>query len=531
MTVATSEAPTASDGDAFWLLATVSVITSLIMLDSNIVAVSLPAIGRALQASYTDVQWVIGAYVLTYAALLMASGAFADLYGRRLAMVIGLAIFGVSSLACGFATSAAMLNLSRAAQGVGGALLLTASLAILTHRFSGTERTRAFSFWGASIGTAMAGGPILGGIITNYFGWRWVFLLNVPLCTILIFGTFKTVEESRDPDARRIDLAGVATLSSSLVLLIWALIDGNDAGWSSASILSRLVGAFVLFGLFLFAETRQRRPMVDFALFRRSTFLGSVFAMVGYGAGAQVMIFFLPTFLQSTYGFAPLAAGLAMIPFALPMVMAPKFTTKLSAHFSGRTLLTTGLGVVGVGNIAFWLMARAQVDYAAFAAAMLVAGCGAGVLNGLTVKTLQAAVPVERAGMASGLASTTRYIGILVSVAGLGAVLSDVARSRFVSAAETAGMKPDAAANTARSVIAGDIDAVARAAPAGTADALHAAGVNALSNGFAATGLVAAFVAAIACVLTYRYVRTEDTLPSAEKKDHPCRSIDCRDPV
>src|SRR3984885_13406846 len=179
-----------------WLLLTASLVSSLIMLDSNIVAVSLPAIGRSLEASFTYVQWVISAYVLTYAALLMASGNYADLRGRRKSMLIGLVVFAASSAACGVATSSLLLNVARAAQGVGGAFLLTASLAILSNAFTGAERAHAFAFWGASLGIALAAGPIVGGAITNYFGWRWVFLVNVPASTILIGGTLKFIGES-----------------------------------------------------------------------------------------------------------------------------------------------------------------------------------------------------------------------------------------------------------------------------------------------------------------------------------------------
>jgi MFS family permease len=164
----------------FWVLLTASLVSSLIMLDSNIVAVSLPAIGRSLGASFTDVQWVISAYVLTYASLLLASGGYADLRGRKKSMLIGLAIFAVASAACGLATNSLLLNLARATQGVGAAFLLTASLAILTNAFTGAERNQAFAFWGASLGIALAVGPIIGGAITNFVGWRWVFLMNVP---------------------------------------------------------------------------------------------------------------------------------------------------------------------------------------------------------------------------------------------------------------------------------------------------------------------------------------------------------------
>src|SRR6201999_800396 len=283
----------------FWILLTASLVSSLIMLDSNIVAVSLPAIGRALGASFEDVQWVISAYVLTYASLLLASGNYADLYGRKKAMIIGLLVFAVASIGCGLATTSVLLNIARAVQGVGGALLLTASLAIIGNAFKGAERTRAFAFWGASLGIALAVGPIVGGVITSTIGWRWVFLVNVPATALLIAATFKFIEESHDPKAKNLDFAGIVTFSGGLALLVWGLIDGNDTGWSSPTILIRLAAAAILFAVFVVVELRTPQPMVDFNLFKKDTFLGAVLAMIGYGASAQVMIFFLPLYLQN----------------------------------------------------------------------------------------------------------------------------------------------------------------------------------------------------------------------------------------
>ena len=174
------------------VLVTSSLVSSLIMLDSNIVAVSLPSIGHSLGASFTDIQWVISAYVLTYAALLLASGDYADLRGRRHAMVLGLMVFAIASAACGAAATVWAMNLARAVQGVGGALLLTASLAVIGHEFAPAERAGAFSFWGASLGIALALGPIVGGAITNFFGWRWVFLVNIPVCAALLIATLSS---------------------------------------------------------------------------------------------------------------------------------------------------------------------------------------------------------------------------------------------------------------------------------------------------------------------------------------------------
>lgn len=515
----------------FGVLLTASLVSSLMMLDSNIVAVALPAIGRSLQASFTSIQWIISAYVLTYAALLMAAGNFADLSGRRQAMIFGLVVFALASAVCGIAPSVVVLNLARAMQGVGGALLVTASLAIISHDFAGEERAGAFAFWGAALGIALAVGPIVGGVITNLIGWRWIFLVNLPLSAVLVVATLRFVEESRDPSAKRLDFAGIGTFSLGLALLIWALIDGNYDGWTSASVLLRIAVASAAFGGFIVVESRQPRPMVDFALFRRRTFLGSVLAMIGYGASAQVMVFFLPFFLQNAYGFDPMTAGFAMLPFAIPMVLVPRITSWLATRFSGRALLTVGLVITLAANLTFWTIARAHLPYQDFVAAMILAGCGAGLLNGQTVKVLGGAVPPDRAGMASGLASTTRFIGILVSVAGMGAILAHAVDVTFTGPARAAGLDATSAAAAAKSVTAGDLPHMLRSVAPGVRATLEAAGLTSFASGFATATLAAAGVAVVAALSTFFLVSAAETAPSDPHKKQPCKFVDCRDPL
>jgi EmrB/QacA subfamily drug resistance transporter len=524
-----------SHDNKFPVLVTTSLVSSLIMLDSNIVAVSLPSIGHSLGASFTDIQWVISAYVLTYAALLLAAGDYADLRGRRHAMVLGLFVFAAASAACGAATTIWAMNIARAVQGLGGAFLLTASLAIIGHEFTGAERAGAFAFWGASLGIALAVGPIVGGAITNFVGWRWVFFVNVPACAGLLFATFKLVAESKNPDAKSLDFAGVISFSAGLGLLIWALIQGNEEGWSSFGILSRLAVAAASLIAFVVLEKRQARPMVDFGLFRRRTFVGAVIAMIGYGASAQVMVFFLPLYLQNVYRFKPLAAGIAMLPFALPMVLAPRITTRLSVRFSGRALLTVGLGLAIVGNLLFWGVARAQLTYSVFIISMLVAGAGAGLLNGQTVKVLGGAVPPERAGMASGLASTTRFIGILVSVAAMGAILSNVVDQHFTAAAMNAGLDSATMHQVVKRVTSGDLaGALNEKIPAHVKQMLESAGIAAFANGFAAAALFAAAIGLLSCFLAFRLISAAETGPPGpphEKNQRSCKLVDCRDPL
>ncbi len=505
---------TADEKKKFLVLLTAGLVSSLIMLDSNIVAVSLPSIARSLGASFTQIEWVVSAYVLPFAALLLAAGSFADRHGRKFATLIGLAIFAVASGICGLATSALMLDLARALQGIGASLLLTASLAIINHAFAGPARARAYAFWGACLGIAITGGPIIGGVITDFFGWRWAFLVNLPICAVLLVAAATVLTESRDHDAKRLDLAGILTFSAGLSLLIWALIDGNNAGWTSATILARLGGAIVLLAGFVIVELRQERPMVDFALFRQPTFLGSAFAMLGYAGGAQVMIFFLPLYLQNSYGFTPAVAGLSMLPWALPMFFAPRLGARLSGRYSGRALLTLGLATTALGDFLLGACALAGMSYPVFVLAMLVGGIGAGLLNSETAKVMQGAVPVQRAGMASGLSATTRFVGLLLGVAVLGAVLSQEVTRRFLAAGAALGLDPAVAGAAARRVTSGDIGGVVGTISEGLRVPVQAAAATAFAGGFAAASGVAAVAAAVAAILAFALVRTADTAPT-----------------
>ena len=298
-------------------------VSFMIMLDSNIVAVSLSAIARDLNAAFADIEWVVSAYVLTFAALLMSAGSLADRFGRRRLLIVGLSIFTLASMLCGVAPTALILNAARALQGVGAAMQLSAALAVLGHEFRGPERAKAFGFWGTVIGVAVAVGPVVGGLITSAFGWRWAFLINIPVSIVMIWLAVTAVEESNDPDARKLDLAGMVLFGAGLFLLVWALIGANVDGWLSRTTMTKLATAALLLVLYVIAELVQKRPMVDFGLFRNRTFLGSGVAMLGFASAAQVMMTYLPLYLQNIFGLSPAAAGLAMLPFALPLFLFP----------------------------------------------------------------------------------------------------------------------------------------------------------------------------------------------------------------
>jgi hypothetical protein len=256
----------------WWTLIAVSIGIFMLLLDITVVNVALPDIQRSLHSSFRDLQWVVNAYSLTLAAFLLTAGALADLLGRRRVFVAGLVVFTISSAVCGLSGSPLALNLARAVQGIGGAMMFATSLALIASAFQGKDRGVAFGVFGGVIGAAVAVGPVVGGVITSGIGWEWIFFVNVPIGIGAVFLTLTQVSESRDPEASGVDWMGFLTFSGSLFLLVFALIQGNEKGWGSTRILSYLIGSAILIVLFVVVERRQRRPMLDLTLFRRPAF-------------------------------------------------------------------------------------------------------------------------------------------------------------------------------------------------------------------------------------------------------------------
>jgi len=489
------------------ILLVASLVCCLVMLDSNIVAVALPTIAQSLSASFADIQWVITAYVLPFAALLMAAGSFADIAGRRRAVVLGQAIFGIASLLCGVASTALMLNLSRALQGVGASLLLTAALAVINNSFQGAARAQAYAFWGACIGIAITSGPIVGGIISSTLGWHWAFLINLPICAVLITATFKVIPESRDPDARRLDWLGILLFTGGLFLLTWAVISGNALGWTSSTILLRLAAGVALLVAFGIAEHLQAQPMVDPRLLRTRDFAGSAAAMVGYAAAAQVMIFYLPLYLQNTYSFPPAVAGIGMLPFALPMFIVPRVVVRLARAWSSKGILVFGLAVTTVANAVLAMLSVAQAGYAAMALGMVLAGIGAGLLNGETAKAVQGTLPAHQSGMASGISATLRFSALLIGVAALGAVLSAVTANSVHAAPALWGLDPKTAWEAAKQFAAGDgVGALHGISSEHRGEATMALR-QAFAGGFSVTAWTASAIGMTTCCLTLMLLR------------------------
>ena len=331
----------------WWTLIAVSVATFMLLLDITVVNVALPSIRRELGASFTDLQWVVDAYTLTLAALVLTAGSLADRLGRRGLFGAGLAIFSVASLLCALAPDPTFLNLARAVQGVGGAVMFAVSLALIAQEFkAGRERGMAMGAYGATIGIAVAIGPLIGGALTDGLGWRSIFYLNVPIGLAAIAITYLRLRESRDPNATRVDWLGVASFSAALFCLVLALVRGNHDGWGSAFIASLFAGATVLLVAFIVIERRVAEPMLPLGLFGRRAFTGVQLAAFAISGSMFALFLYLTLYLQNYLGYSPLQAGIRYLPITVASFIVAPIAGVLLSRVQARLLLCVGLAVV-----------------------------------------------------------------------------------------------------------------------------------------------------------------------------------------
>jgi EmrB/QacA subfamily drug resistance transporter len=406
----------------WWTLTAVSVATFMLLLDITVVNVALPSIREDLGASFTDLQWVIDAYALTLAALVLTAGSLADRLGRRRVFAAGLTIFTIASLLCALATEPIVLNLARALQGIGGAAMFAVSLALIAQEFTaGRERGMAMGVYGATIGVAVAIGPLVGGALTDSLGWESIFYLNVPIGLAAIAVTYLKLSESRDPGATRVDWAGVATFSSSLFLLVLALVRGNDEGWGSTLIVSLFAGAAALFAAFLAIERSVREPMLPLGLFRRRAFTGVQLAAFALSSSIFALFLYMSLYLQNYLGLEPFEAGLRYLPITLASFIAAPIAGALLSRVQARLMLCVALAGVGLGLV---LMSgiEAGSEWTTLLGGFLVAGAAVGLLNPVIADVAVSVVPREQSGMAAGINDTFRQVGVAVGIAVWGAI-------------------------------------------------------------------------------------------------------------
>jgi EmrB/QacA subfamily drug resistance transporter len=504
------------------VLLTGSLGCAMTVLDTNVVGIILPTVARELGASFADIEWVVSTYVLCFAALLLPAGSVADRYGRKRVFLCGIGLFALASLACAWAPSAQALYAARAAQGVGAAFLLAPALAVIGHAFHDeAERAHAWAVWGGIMGLTMVLSPLIGGAINAALGWRWAFAVNLPVCLLLAAAVLRHIPESKNPAPRPLDAPGILSFSSAVFMLTWALITGPEQGWSSVVCVARAVGGALLFALFIAIERRRAHPMLELSLFGSAGFVAAVAAMFAYAASAQVMASLLPQFLQNARGLSAAQAGLAMLPFALAMLLLPQLGRRLGAHLRSPHILALGLCVTALGNLLMIWAARSGDGWLT-ALGMAVLGSGGGLLNGETQKAIMGNVPRERAGMASGISTTSRFTGVLAGFAGLGAVLAEGARGAMLDALSPLAGRALAGEFAARAM-AGDFDDAAQLYGAQGAGAVTLAR-RAYGLGFSHVFLAAALLAlAAAAVVAWSLRRSSRPAPTSPAAAEPLR--------
>ncbi len=501
----------------WWTLIAVSVAIFMLLLDITVVNVALPDIQRSLHSSFADLQWVVNAYALTLAAFLLTAGSVADLIGRKRVFVAGLLVFTTASAVCGLSTTPLMLNLARAVQGTGGAMMFATSLALLAQAFHGKERGTAFGVFGAVTGAAVAVGPVLGGLITSGIGWKWIFFVNVPIGVVAVFVTLSKVAESRDPNATGVDWAGLVTFSASLFLLVFALVQGNEKGWGSTEIVAFLLAAAVLLVVFVLVEHLQSRPMLDLALFRRPAFAGANIVAFSISASFFAMFLYLTLYIQDVLGYSPLQAGLRFLPITLLSFVVAPFAGKLSVRIPVRLLLGSGLVLAGLGLLAMTTI-TAGSSWTTLIPGFVLGGAGIGLINPPLASTAIGVVPHERSGMASGINSTFRQMGIATGIAGLGAIFQHSVTKTTTSTLAASGHAREvlSAAHGQLGTLleSGEVAHLARTLPLAARTALvHSYRVG-FTEAFTTIAIIAALVALVGGALAFLLVRSRDFVSS-----------------
>jgi EmrB/QacA subfamily drug resistance transporter len=406
-----------------WTLVAVGLATFMTYLDNNIVNVAIPDIQRELGLSTAGIEWVVSGYILTFAGLLLAGGRLADAYGRRRLFLVGLAIFTASSLFAGLAGGAATLIAARALQGIGAAAVTPTTLAIISATFTDPrERNAAVGIWGGVGALALAVGPVLGGLLTQHVSWEWIFWINVPVgIATMALGAW-AIQESREDEARRLDLPGLALSTVSLFTLTWALIEGHDRGWTSTGILTAFAAAGAAALAFVLVESRVEQPMVDVSLFRRREFTGGIVALMLWAFGLFGIYFFTSLYLQGVLGFSPTKAGSAFVPMAVLMAVSAVVSDRVAARFGAHRSTAFGMVAMGLGIASVALLGK-DASFIQLMPGFAVIGIGGGLTIPLTA-TVLGVMPTSQAGVASAVFNASREVAGLLGITVIGAVLT-----------------------------------------------------------------------------------------------------------
>jgi len=407
----------------WWTLVAVALATFMTYLDNNVINVAIPTIQRDLHLSVAGLEWVVSSYILVFAGLLLAGGRLADVYGRRRFFVAGLAVFTLSSLAAGLAGSGGALITARLFQGLGAAMLVPATLAIIMATFSSArERASAIGAVSAIGALALGFGPLIGGFISQHLHWGWIFFINVPIGAVTLGITAFSIRESRGSDSARLDVPGLVASAVALFALTYALIEGHDKGWTSGLIIASFAIAAVAGALFVVIEGRSEHPMVSLPLFRSAAFSGGTVTMMLWAFGVFGIYFFTSLYLQDILGFSPTKAGLAFVPMALCIAVAAVLAQPVSARLRPYRTVALGMLIMAGGLVLFARLGQGA-SFASLMPGFLIFGAGAGLMQVPLTNAVMHAMPPARSGVASAVFNASREVAGLLGITIIGAIL------------------------------------------------------------------------------------------------------------
>ncbi|WP_327185951.1 MFS transporter [Streptomyces sp. NBC_01334] len=397
--------------------------TFMLLLDVTIVIVALPDMARALHASLSDLQWVVDGYALALAALLLGAGATADILGRRRVHVVGVVVFATASLLCGLASGPDTLVAARALQGVGAAAMLATTLPLLGSVYQGRQRSAALGVWGAVSGAAAAVGPVLGGLLTEGPGWRWIFYVNLPVSVVAVWLTLKAVPESRGPRGMRVDWAGTATFAVFAGGTAYAVVRAGEDGWTASATLTSFGLAALALVCFVLAERRAAHPLLDLSLLRRPAFVGVMVGALAFNGVAFGVTPYLSIWMQTLLGMSPVRGGLTLLPMTVAAMVTAVVVGKRFHGVSARLTIGGGLLLIGAGCFCQAVLG-ARSDWTALVPGFVLVGIGTGFVAPTVAGAALAAVEPARAGMAGGAVNTVRQLGYALGVAVFGTVVT-----------------------------------------------------------------------------------------------------------
>ncbi len=485
----------------WWTLGILSLGVLVATMDASILNVALPSLQRELGATASELQWMVTAYVLVFGGLLLTMGSLGDKYGRVRLVQIGLLFFGAASLLAAYVDTATQLIAVRAMMGVGAAMIMPATLSIIVDVFKNEERTKAIAVWAALAAVGIVVGPVFGGLLLEHFYWGSVFLVNVPFAALAIAGGLIVLPESRDPEAKPLDILGAVLSMGVVSSLVYGIIEGPNNGWTSFAVVFSLSIAFVMGLLFLVLETRSRFPLLDLSFFKRRRFSVGVTAISLTALALAGLMFGLTQYLQFVKGYTPLEAGIRFLPLAAGLMIGARISERL-VHMFGSGKVIAGALVLLAGTLPLMLVWEAGSAYWLIASVMTAMGLGLGSVMAPATDALMGDIPEEKAGVGSATNGVIRMVGASLGVATIGSLMYSVYADRIAPAV---GALPPELAETAKDSVGAAV-MIADSLPGEAGAALFAAAGSSFSDALGVVGLVSAGVTLFTALLVARFM-------------------------